>query len=244
METHTIEYQVGSKTCKGFMAHDPAYPGPKPTVILCHAWRGQDRFIRERAKDLAALGYLAFALDLYGDRINAHDNEQALELMTPLFLNREELRKSVVEGYHAIKSHPLCDEKKIGGIGYCFGGMSVIELLRSGVLLCGVVTFHATLGTKLGDKKAHLTPIAPDIKGSLLILHGDIDPLVTDENIREFKEELNANQIDWQMNIYGHAMHAFTNVETNAPEVGLVFNPLANKRSWIAMKQFFTEVFA
>ena len=243
METKEIEYACGQTSFKGYAAWEDDKSGTRPGILIAHAWRGRDEFSKQKALDLAQLGYVALAADVYGEGITAENNDDAAALMRPLFLDRKLLQDRIKSAYEALRKHPLVNPQKIGGIGYCFGGLTIIELYRSGVELKGAVSFHAVLGTSLGGQTAKTVPISPSVKGSLLILHGHDDPLVSQEDLIRIQDELTKANVDWQLHIYGRTKHAFTNPEANDSKMGLVYNAQADKRSWQTMKTFFNEIF-
>jgi dienelactone hydrolase len=243
MERHKVEYQCNGTTCKGFLVHNEIVREPRPGIIIAHAWKGQDDFARDKAEELARLGFVAFVADIYGEGQTADNDEEAGALMMPFFLDRQLLRDRMQAAYETLKKQELVDKKNIGAIGFCFGGLSVIELLRSGENVKGVVSFHGVLGNQMGDAIATTAPNADKLKGSLLLLHGNDDPLVSDADIKNIQQEFTDAKVDWEMNVYGHAAHAFTNPELKDPSTGTVFNETANDRSWIAMKNFFNEIF-
>jgi len=243
MLTKTVTYESDGVTLKGFLAYTTDARAKRPAVIIAHTWRGLDDFVRQKAQDLASLGYIAFAADLFGDGVTAKNDEQAGKLIMPLFTNREKLRERIVAAYDVVRNHSLVDQDSIGAIGFCFGGMTVIELLRSGVDLAGVVSFHGILGDTLGGQKANLAPNADKINGSLLILHGYKDPFVKPEDIARIQQEFSKAKVDWQMYIYGDAVHAFTNPLAKDEAGGMLYEPTAAMRSWQAMTNFFEEIF-
>ena len=243
MHTETISYQCGKTQLKGFLAFDPKNKAPLPGIVVAHAFRGQDDFARKKAQDLADLGYVALAADLYGEGKTVNDNQQAAALMMPLFTDRALLRERIVSAYQTLSKLPQVDPKRIGAIGFCFGGLTVIELLRSGVNLRGIVSFHGLLGNKINDNVASLAPAAKTLTGAALILHGNDDPLVSHDDIRNMQDELTKAKVDWQMDIYGHTVHAFTNPEVHDYSSGLAYREKASKRAWLSMRNFFEEVF-
>ena len=244
METKKILYQVGDTECQGYLAYDSAQKGKRPIVLVAHAWRGQDDFARVKALELAKLGMAAFAVDLYGNGQSVKSNEKAKELMTPLFVNRQLLRDRMLGAYQAASLCDVADNSKIGAIGFCFGGLAAIELLRSGAHLKGVVSFHALLGDTLGDLKALTLPNHKKaMQGSILLLHGADDPLVAPADVTNIQKELTDARVDWQMHIFGHTTHAFTNPEANDPQGGMNYQPLSSARGWELMRHFFAEIF-
>lgn len=243
MITETIDYSCKGVKLTGQLVYSGDVTVKRPGVIVAHAWRGQDDFARQKAHDLAEIGYVGFAADVYGSGILAKNDDEALQLMLPLFKDRELLRERINAAVEVLQNHPKVDPATLGAIGFCFGGLTVIELLRSGADVSGVVSFHGLLGNTLGEVKAKPAPLAEKIRGSILILHGHDDPLVSAEDVQKIQEELTRVNADWQMNIYGHAVHAFTNPEAQDLTKGMSFDIKANMRSWMAMCDFFDEVF-
>lgn len=243
MERVTVDYECGDTKLKGYLVHNEIVKEPRPGILIAHAWKGLDNFAKDKAEELARLGFVAFAADLYGEGKTAESEEDAAALMLPLFENRQLLRERIIAGYEALKKQSLVDKKNIAAIGFCFGGLTVIELLRSGTKIKGAVSFHGVLGNQMGDVTAKTSPNAENIKSSLLLLHGDQDPLVSDSDIKAITKEFTDAGVDWQMHTYGHTMHAFTNPKVKDPSTGLCFNEQANDRAWVAMKNFFTELF-
>lgn len=244
MHEEKVAYNAGKTTCSGYMVYDSSIEGKRPAVLLTHAWMGQDDFVRQKAWDLAKLGYVGFAADIYGNGARASNPQEAEALMTPLFLDRSLLRERVVSAYEAMRQQSIVDNDRLGAIGFCFGGLTAIELLRSGAKLRGVVSFHALLGNTRGNKMAATAPIAEHVFGSLLVLHGKEDPLVSQEDIERFQAEMTAAKVDWQMHFYSHTVHAFTNPAASDYPEGLAFNEKASFRAWQSMRNFFGEVFS
>lgn len=242
MEREQIRYTCGETVCKGFLVYNEIVKEPRPVVIIAPAWKGLDNFAKKKAEEIARLGYVAFVADIYGEGKTVESDEDAANLMLPLFCNRTLLRERISGAYEAIIKNRLVDKKRVAAIGFCFGGLTVIELLRSGTPVRGVVSFHGVLGNAMGEHKAELAPNAEKIKGSLLILHGADDPLVSSEDITHIQHEFSEAKVDWQMHIYGHTVHAFTNPDVKDFSKGLAFNQRANDRSWTAMKNFFDEI--
>jgi len=220
----------------------PKKSGKNPGILIAHAWRGLDEFVKKKADALAELGYVAFAADVYDGKTATTDDE-AFALMSPLFKDRELLRKKIGAAYDALKNLPEVDPERIGAIGFCFGGLTVLELLRSGAPVKGIVSFHGVLGTKMGDLEANIIPSHIPKNKSALFLHGDLDPLVPLEDILALKTELTESEVDWQFHIFGNTVHAFTNPEVHDFSGGLSYNRSADKRSWTMMRTFFEELF-
>jgi dienelactone hydrolase len=243
IETKVVEYHCRGVKFKGYIAHDSGKKGPKPGIIIAHAWRGQDDFARQKAEALAKLGYVGFAADVYGEGKTVDNDEDAFANMSPLFLDRQLLRDRINAGFDAMINETFVDKERLGAMGFCFGGLTAIELLRSGAKLRGVVSFHGLLGEKLGPLEAKKLPLAPKLHGSLLVLHGYLDPMVSREDIQNFQAEMTNAEVDWQMHIFGNATHAFSNPEANSPEKGLLYHATTEKRALQSMTNFFNEVF-
>ncbi len=243
MHVEKIEYSCDKTKLTGYLFHNPKIKEKRPAVLVAHAWRGLDDFAKLEAQRLASMGYIVFAADMYGNTNPIETDDEARSVMLPLFLDRQLLQKRIGTAFNLISHHPLVDQKRVGAIGFCFGGLTVIELLRSGLPVRGVVSFHGVLGKKMGDKIANTVPIASGVKGSILVLHGHEDPLVSHEDIQTFQNEMTDAHIDWQMVIYGHTFHAFTNPEAPGGSSGLNYNEVADRRSWTAMRDFFDEIF-
>jgi len=243
IETDELIYNASSVVCRGYMAYDTSQNN-SPVVLVAPAWRGLDSFAKKKAEELAELGYIGFAADLYGEGVTAQEDSAAAALMLPLFTQRALLRERVAAAYDCARSLPHADQRRLGAIGFCFGGLATIELLRSGRSLSGAVSFHALLGDSLGDVKAQIAPSQPYLPARLLMLHGFLDPLVSSQDISAIQQEMSSQGVDWQMNIYGSAAHAFTNPTATDKQGGLQYHASTAKRSWQAMKFFFEEVFA
>lgn len=241
MHTVTIPYVHGETKCLGFMAYDDRVQVKRPAILVSPAWRGQDDFARQKAIQLAELGYVGFAVDLYGNGTSVTDNEAA-QYMFPLFLDRALLQARMKAAYTCISEQPQVDQSKIGAIGFCFGGLTVFELLRSGVDLKGVVTFHGVFANEREGMQAKTVPISPKATGSLLILQGEQDPLVTVQDLQNVQQEMTKAGIDWQIHLYGNTMHAFTNPLANNPKNGAMYSERATQRAWTSMQNFFGEI--
>lgn len=243
MKQETEFYKIDNQTFKGHWAFPEGEAHKRPAIIIAHAWMGQDHFARHKAEELAKLGYIGFAADVYGEGKTATNAEEAEKLMLPLFENRALLQKRIRGAFDVVRKHPEVDSENIGGIGFCFGGLTIIELLKSGADIKGAVSFHGVLGTEMKSVKAKTVPIAQGIKGSLLVLHGHEDPLVSAQDIANFQKEFTEAKVDWQMNIYSHTSHAFTNPEAHDHQHGLIYQPRSSERAWWAMIHFFSERF-
>ncbi|MFZ5432836.1 MAG: dienelactone hydrolase family protein [Calditrichota bacterium] len=222
---------------EGYVVFDDAQVEPRPGVLVCHEWWGLNDYAKSRADQLAQLGYIALACDIYGKGQRATTAEDAQKLATPFYSDRALLRTRVRAGLDELLKHPLTDQQRVAVIGYCFGGMAALELARSGADIKGVVSFHGSLATPNPED-------AKSIKAKVLVLHGADDPHVNAEQVAAFEDEMRTAGVDWQLVAYGGAVHAFTNPAAgNDPTTGVAYNAAADRRSWQAMKNFFNEIF-
>jgi dienelactone hydrolase len=236
MTTQALEYRDGDVTCRGYLAYNEGRDR-RPGIVICHEAPGLDEHVKMRAEMLAELGYVALAADLYGNGVVAKGSSEAMALMGPLREDLASLRRRARAGLDALAAQPRVDPQHLAAIGYCFGGLTVLELARSGAPVAGVVSFHGLLETKTPQD-------ARNIKGKVLVCTGSDDPLVPPDHVLGFEREMSGAGVDWQVITYGGAKHAFTN--RNADRVGmpaLAYNQAADQRSWIAMRDFFTEIF-
>jgi len=237
IKTEALKYNIGSQEYIGLLAYDDASSGKRPAVLVAPEWWGLTDYAKHRAEQLAGLGYVAFAMDPYGGGKTTNDPAVAGQWAGALKGDPKELRARAAAALGVLKNNPLVEPSKVAAIGYCFGGTTVLELARSGADLAGVVSFHGGLATKM--------PAAPgNVKAKVLVCHGGDDSFESPEEIAAFQQEMRGAGVDWQMNIYGGAVHSFTNPEADKHGIkGIAYNEKADKRSWQAMKDFFEEVF-
>ncbi|MDD5583670.1 MAG: dienelactone hydrolase family protein [Candidatus Omnitrophica bacterium] len=238
IHTETIEYKQGDTILEGYLAYDDSLKGKVPAVLIVHEWTGPGPYVKNRAQQLAGLGYVAFAVDVYGKGVRPKDKKEAGIQAGIYRANRPLMRQRVNAGLQELKKYKFVDSTRIAAIGYCFGGGAALELARSGAGIAGVVSFHGNLDTPYPED-------AKNIKAKILVCHGADDPAVPEQQLAAFEKEMRAAKVDWQTNIYGNAVHSFTNPGSgNNPSSGAAYNEQADKRSWEAMKSFFNEIFA
>lgn len=235
--SNTVDYLDGDVVLEGFFAYDDAVAGRRPAVLISHAWGGRDEFVAGKAKKLAALGYVGFALDMYGKGKRGSSVEENSQLMQPFMDDRAMLQKRIGAALAAVKLLPWVDDQRIAAIGFCFGGLCVLDLARTGADLKGVASFHGLL-----VPPANLPASA--IKAKVLVMHGNDDPMVPVEQVIALEKELTDAGADWQIHVYGNTVHAFTNPLANDPGFGTVYNPVADQRSWTSLTAFLQEIFA
>ncbi|SJM90327.1 Dienelactone hydrolase [Crenothrix polyspora] len=235
--TNTTNYRDGETLLEAFVAFDDAISGYRPAVLIHHTWCGRDAFVAEKARQIAELGYVGIAVDLYGKGVLGTNPEENAVLMQPFMADRLLLRQRLMAAYRNAKLMPWVDSHTMAAIGFCFGGLCTLDLARSGVDIKGVVSFHGMLHAP-DDIKTH------SIKAKVLALHGNNDPLAPIEDVLAFEQEMSAAEADWQLHTYGNTGHAFTNPAMNDRASGFYFQADANRRAWLAMQNFLAEVFA
>lgn len=227
-------YQQGAQALQGYLAYEPT-TGKKPAVLVVHDWSGLNDFAKAKAESLAALGYVGFAVDMYGEGRTGNTNEQKMALMQPLVHDRALLKERILAAYKTVAALPEVDSDRIAAIGFCFGGLCVLDLARAGAPVQGVVSFHGILNPPTG--------LAPhEITAKVLVLHGYDDPMVKPDAVNTFCQEMNAAQADWQVHMYGQVQHAFTNPLAHDHALGTVYNARAEERAMQSMQQFLAEV--
>lgn len=233
MHIEEVSYSDGNINCIGFCA-TPDKDKKLPLVLISHAWAGRDDFAMEMAKKMASWGYVGFALDNYGEKRVGASKEENSSLMTPFMENRGMLLNRLKAGLEAAKGLPYTDENKISAIGFCFGGLCVLDMARNN-LVNSITSFHGLLNP------SDLT--SNNIETKILVLHGQDDPMVDPQKVTNFIEEMDNTNADWQLHSFGKTVHAFTNPNANDPAFGTVYHELNCKRSFSILKSFLIETF-
>ncbi len=237
IQTETIEYRHGVTLLEGYLAYDDEVKGIRPAILVVHDWLGVGSYVKKRTEELARLGYIAFAIDMYGKGVRPKNSEEAAAQAGIYRKDRLLMRARAYAGLEVLRKHRLTDTRRISAIGYCFGGGTVLELARSGADLAGAVSFHGNLDTPNPED-------AKNIKARVLVLHGGDDPFVPPDQVIAFQNEMRKAGVDWQIVIYGNAVHSFTIPDAGSDNSkGAAYNEKADKRSWEAMRQFFIELF-
>lgn len=235
--TEVVPYNHGDVKLEGFMAWDNAIEGKRPGVLVVHEWTGLNDYARMRCRQLAEMGYVAFALDMYGKGIRPQTPEEASKQASIYRSDRKLMRRRAAAGLDILLNNRLCDNNRVAAIGYCFGGGTVLELARSGADIVGVVSFHGNLDTPDPSD-------AKNIKCKMLICHGAKDPYVPFEQVKAFFDEMGAADVDFQFIAYSEAVHSFTNPASgDDPSKGVAYNAKADRRSWQHMQMFFDGLF-
>jgi dienelactone hydrolase len=234
MREQYIEYRDGETLLEGFLCYDESQPGPRPAVLITHAWGGRDEFVERKARRLAWQGYACFALDNYGKGKRGTTPEECSALMMPFMNDRAALRKRLLAGLTTVKALPIVDARRVAVMGFCFGGLCALDFARADADVRGVVSFHGML------KSSGLTE--PKIRARVLMLHGYDDPLAPPEDVLAVAREFTAAGADWQLHAYGQTVHAFTNPVANNRAGGMQYDETADRRSWHALEEFLSEV--
>lgn len=238
--TSSLKYASGDNNHKAYLAQDESIAAAKPGIILVHEWWGVTDHMRKRAHMLAELGYVALAIDMYGDGKEAENPDEAGALMNAVLGDMETGTQVLRDSYQLLCDQPSVDADRTAAIGYCFGGAMVLHMARIGLPLSAVASFHGALGS-------FHTAEPGSIKPKILVSHGEADSMVTMDAVDVFKTEMDAAKADYQVTVYPGAKHGFSNpqADINGPKYGLDlgYQTAADEASWSAMKDLFNEVF-
>jgi len=228
-----VEYRDGDVDLTGMFLWDDSQTGTCPGILVVHGGAGLDGHAKYQAARLAELGYVVFACDMYGNGV-AGDRQRVMARIMDLRSESSKLCRRASAGLEILRSHPRVDGR-VAVVGYCFGGMTVLELARSGAELKGVISVHGTLNTSSPAQ-------AEVVKAKILVCHGALDPHVPAAQVNAFTEEMISARADWQLIVYGEAMHGFTHKDGPAAP-GVAYNALADARSAKAIRSFLAELF-
>lgn len=239
LKEEVVSYTLDSTTRNNFVVYDENIEGKRPVVFIVHEWWGLNDYIRQRARQIASLGYLAVAIDMYGDNKYGPDPKSAETLAAPFYANPE-IAKPIFDAVQTkIKTFPQADTTNMAAIGYCYGGAMVLNFARFGEDLKGVVSFHGNLNVT--------QPVKGVLKAAVLVCHGAADPYVPEEEVAKFKKQMDSIGAPYILKEYPGAVHGFTNPA--ATEIGkkynfsLAYNEKADKESWEEMQSFFKNIF-
>ena len=237
-----VEYKKGELTFEGFHAYDSKVKGKRPAVLVIHQWTGLSDYEKRRCRELAALGYNAFALDIYGKGIRPPAPKESGAMAGKFKGDRKLFRERLRAGLEVLMKEERTDADKVAAIGYCFGGTGALEVARMqpGIMVKGVVSFHGGLAPAEGMELGHWA-----VNPKILVLHGAADPYSPESDVAAFRKEMEAAKADYQVVLYGpNVVHSFTQPHAgNDPSKGAAYDEVSDKRSWIAMKAFFSEIF-
>jgi len=237
VQTKKIAYKHGSLECQGYLAWDDAVQGRRPGVLVLHEWWGLNDYARRRADELAKLGYVAFAADIYGEGKTAQHPKEAGEMATKVRANVDDWRQRATEALEVLKAQPQCDPNNLAAIGYCFGGSTALQLAYSGADLKAVATFHAALPTPTeADVKR--------IKATILVCHGADDTFIPPQAIQAFRNALDKGHVSYEFVSYPGAVHSFSVPEADQRALpGMKYDKAADENSWMRMRALFKQKF-
>lgn len=240
LQTREIDYQVNGDTFTGYLAYDDSTSGPRPGILIVHEWWGHGNYVRQRAEMLAGLGYAAFALDMYGSDKYADHPSQANEFMQAVLSDQEAAKARFTAALEILRDQSMVAPEDIAALGYCFGGAVVLNMARAGVDLDGVISYHGMLATE--------SPVQPgDVQAAVRVFNGEEDPMVPAQQVAEFKAEMDAANVDYEVVNYPGVLHGFTNPEASELgrqfELPLAYDADADADSWHKTQQFLDQLF-
>lgn len=239
VKEEAVSYSAHGTPLKGYIAYDSAKQGKRPIVLVVPEWWGVTEYPRMRAKQLAQLGYLAMAVDIYGNGKIADNPDEALKAAMPFYKNPQEAKARLDAALAKAKTYPQADTSQTAAIGYCFGGSMVLNAAKLGSDFDGVVSFHGGLEG---------VPARKDLlKAKILVCHGGADSSVPQSQVDAFKKSLDSIGANYTFKTYPNATHAFTNPEADSKaakfKMPIKYNPAADSASWNDMKTFFGQIF-
>jgi dienelactone hydrolase len=236
MQERAIDYHLeGVRMCGvAFVPDNPK--GKLPGVLVAHDWRGRHPFSVDQARSIAERGYVALAIDMYGDATIGKSLQENIALSTPFYKDRSLMMARMNAALAALKAIPEVDSERTAAVGFCFGGMCVLDLARSGADVRAVVSMHGLFNAPPAE-------LCKPITAKVLVLHGFKDPMATPEQLVALGHELTKLGADWQAHAYGNASHAFTNPAANDPARGTMYDETTMKRAFHSMYGLFDEVF-
>ena len=240
IKTEEITYEANGTTMKGLLAYDASNDELRPGVLVVHEWWGHNAYARKRARQLAEMGYVALAVDMYGDGKTADHPGDAQKFATAVFSNLDDAQARFVAAKQALVDHPMTDSTRTAAIGYCFGGGIVLNMARRGVFIDAVASFHGSL-----DAPAPAQP--GTVKARVLVLHGAADPFVSADAVEAFKKEMDAAKVDMEFVAYDGVKHSFTNPDADKFgtqfKLPLEYNEAADLDSWSRLEKFLATTF-
>ncbi len=239
MKEETVTFTAGNTTSKSFVVYDGNKQGKRPAVLVIPEWWGLVDYARNRARKLADLGYIAMAVDMYGNGKTADNPKEAMALASPFYKNPELTKVFVDAAIKKLETYNQADTANIAAIGYCYGGFVVLNAAKLGADLKGAVSFHGNLSGVAPNKDL--------LKAKVLVCHGAADKFVSEQEVSAFKKSMDSVGADYTFKVYANATHAFTNPEATANgkkfNMPIEYNAAADTSSWNDMKVFFGKIF-
>lgn len=237
IQTKTIPYKDGDVDLEGHLTWDDAVKGKRPGVLVVHEWWGLNDHARDRAADLAKMGYVAFAVDMYGKGKLTENPAEAREWATALRANTDTWRKRAAAGLEILKKQDNVDGDKLAAIGYCFGGSTCLQLAYHGAPLKAIGTFHAALPAPKADE-------AKGIKAKILVAHGAADTFIPEESIKAFRAALDGAKVDYKFVAYPGVKHSFTVTSADKRGIeGMKYDKHADEDSWKQLQELLKTAF-
>lgn len=234
IKTDSVTWAHEGTTCHGHLASPAGISGKRPAVLVGPEWWGLNQYAKSRAEQLARAGYVALAIDMFGDGRITSDPKVASDWASTTRTGTLSRARSG-RALEFLKAHPSVDASRIAGVGFCFGGSVMLELARSGASLRGVASFHGSLATPMPAKKETL-------RAAVLVLHGADDPWVSQDELLTFQSEMREAGADWALCLLGNAVHSFSNPDADAAKIpGIAYNEPAARRGWQAFENFLAE---
>ena len=242
IKSETVKYEVARQPFEGTLSYDDSIKGKRPGVLVVHEWWGHNAYAKKRAEMLAKLGYMAFALDMYGKGKVADHPKDAQAYMEAALADMKVAETRFNAALKLLRNQPTVDAGKIAAIGYCFGGGLVLYMAKVNPELAGVVSYHGALGMAAKAK-----PFSTPIKTKMLVFNGAADPFVTKEQIDAFKQDMKSVGADYEFIDYPGVQHSFTNPDADVFgkkfNLPLVYDEKADKDSWVKTQAFFNKIF-
>jgi dienelactone hydrolase len=239
LKEEVVTYISNGVSLKGFVVYDQSIQGKRPAILVVPEWWGLNDYAKNRARQLAELGYIAMAIDVYGDGITASNPQQAQELASPFYKNPQLAKSRLDAALSKVKEFKQTDSTNLAAIGYCFGGSVVLNSAKLGINLKGVVSFHGGLTGVPATKNL--------LKAQILVCHGANDKFVPEKDVADFKHSLDSIGAEYIFKVYPNATHAFTNPDATKTgkqfNMPIEYNEAADKASWIEMKNFLANIF-
>jgi len=239
IKDESVSYTAGNLPMQGYIAYDENSDARRPIVLVIPEWWGLNEYAKRRARELAELGYIAMAVDMFGGGKTADNPDSAGKYVTPFYADPQLAKTRFDAALAKVKTYAQADTTKVGGIGYCFGGAMILNMARLGEDLDGVVSFHGNL--------VGVPPSKETLKAKILVCHGEADPFVKPAEIAEFKKQMDSVGAMYIFKSYPGAVHAFTNPDATAMgekfKIPIKYDAAADTASWKEMKTFFNDVF-
>jgi len=234
-----VSYSADGTDMKGYVVYSDSIQGKRPAVLVVHEWWGLNDYPKSRAKQLAQMGYIAMAVDMYGNGQTGANPDEAMKLAGPFYQNPQLAKTRLDAAIAKLKTYEQTDTSRIAAIGYCYGGFVVLNAAKLGADLKGVVSFHGGLSGVAPDKNK--------LKAQILVCHGEADKFVSPAEVSTFKKQMDSVGANYNFKSYPNATHAFTNPESTENgkkfKMPIEYNAEADRNSWEDMKAFFGKIF-